>query len=41
MQPDHKLVYRADWATPAARLTGVRGLVGELAEIATRARRAA
>jgi transcription-repair coupling factor (superfamily II helicase) len=41
MQPDHKLVYRADWATPAARLTGVRWLVRELAEIASRARRAA
>jgi transcription-repair coupling factor (superfamily II helicase) len=35
LQPDHKLVYKADWATPAARLQGVRRLVGELAQIAT------
>jgi transcription-repair coupling factor (superfamily II helicase) len=35
MQPDHKLVYKADWSTPAARLAGVRRLVSELAEIAT------
>jgi transcription-repair coupling factor (superfamily II helicase) len=34
LQPDHKLVYKADWATPAARLAGVRWLVRELAEIA-------
>jgi transcription-repair coupling factor (superfamily II helicase) len=34
LQPDHKLVYKADWATPTARLTGVRWLVRELAEIA-------
>jgi len=40
MQPDHKLVYKADWATPAARLQGVRRLVSELSEIAT-ARKAA
>src|SRR5262245_53924031 len=40
MQPDHKLVYKADWATPSTRLAGVRGLVRELAEIAA-ARKAA
>jgi transcription-repair coupling factor (superfamily II helicase) len=34
LQPDHKLVFKADWATPAARLTGVRALVRELAAIA-------
>jgi transcription-repair coupling factor (superfamily II helicase) len=34
LQPDHKLVFKADWATPAARLAGVRWLVRELAEIA-------
>jgi transcription-repair coupling factor (superfamily II helicase) len=34
LQPDHKLVYKADWATPAARLNGVRALVRELASIA-------
>ncbi len=36
LQTDHKLVFKADWATPAARLAGVRWLVRELAEIATR-----
>jgi transcription-repair coupling factor (superfamily II helicase) len=36
MQPDHKLVYKADWGTPAARLQGVRWLVRELSEIATK-----
>ena len=41
LQPDHKLVYKADWATPAARLQGVRRLVRELAEIAAVARKAA
>ena len=35
LQPDHKLVCKADWATPAARLAGVRRLVRELAQIAT------
>jgi transcription-repair coupling factor (superfamily II helicase) len=34
LQPDHKLVYKADWATPEARLQGVRWLVRELAGIA-------
>jgi transcription-repair coupling factor (superfamily II helicase) len=34
LHPDHKLVYKADWATPAARLQGIRWLVRELAEIA-------
>jgi transcription-repair coupling factor (superfamily II helicase) len=34
LQPDHKLVYKADWATPASRLNGVRALVRELAGIA-------
>jgi transcription-repair coupling factor (superfamily II helicase) len=34
LQPDHKLVYKAEWATPAARLNGVRALVRELANIA-------
>ena len=41
LQPDHKLVYKADWTTPAARLQGVRWLVRELAEIAAQARKAA
>ena len=25
LQPDHKLVFKADWPTPEARLQGVRG----------------
>jgi transcription-repair coupling factor (superfamily II helicase) len=41
LQPDHKLVCKADWTTPAARLAGVRRLVRELAEIAGQARKAA
>jgi transcription-repair coupling factor (superfamily II helicase) len=41
LQPDHKLVYRADWAMPAARLQGVRRLVRELADIAAQAKKAA
>jgi len=41
LQPDHKLVLKADWPTPAARLQGVRRLVRELAEIAAQARKAA
>jgi transcription-repair coupling factor (superfamily II helicase) len=41
LQPDHKLVLKADWATPAARLAGVRWLVRELAQIAAQARKAA
>ncbi|MBO0764427.1 MAG: transcription-repair coupling factor [Hyphomicrobiaceae bacterium] len=34
LQPDHRLLYKADWPTPAARLKGVRWLVRELAKIA-------
>jgi len=34
MQPDHKLVFKADWDLPEARLKGVRALVRQLAEIA-------
>jgi transcription-repair coupling factor (superfamily II helicase) len=41
LQPDHRLVYKADWATPAARLQGVRRLVRELGEIAAAAKKAA
>jgi transcription-repair coupling factor (superfamily II helicase) len=33
LQPDHKLVYKADWPTPAERLAGVRRLVRQLAEM--------
>ena len=41
MQPDHKLVFRADWDLPEKRLKGVRALVRQLAEIAAAARKAA
>jgi transcription-repair coupling factor (superfamily II helicase) len=34
LQPDHKLVFRADWDLPETRLAGVRALVRQLAEIA-------
>ena len=39
VQPDHKLVFKADWDLPEERLKGVRALVRQLAEIARRARR--
>jgi transcription-repair coupling factor (superfamily II helicase) len=41
LQPDHKLVFKADWDLPEARLKGVRGLVLELAEMAGQGRKAA
>jgi transcription-repair coupling factor (superfamily II helicase) len=41
LQPDHKLVFKSDWPTPAERLQGVRWLVRELAEIAASGRKAA
>ncbi|HJU32645.1 MAG TPA: transcription-repair coupling factor [Hyphomicrobiaceae bacterium] len=41
MQPDHKLVFKADWPLPEDRLRGVRALVRQLAEIAGAARQAA
>jgi transcription-repair coupling factor (superfamily II helicase) len=31
LQTDHKLVFKADWDLPEARLKGVRGLVTQLA----------
>ncbi|HWB44505.1 MAG TPA: transcription-repair coupling factor [Hyphomicrobiaceae bacterium] len=34
LQPDHKLVFKADWEQPDARLAGVRALVRRLVEIA-------
>jgi transcription-repair coupling factor (superfamily II helicase) len=36
VQPDQRLVFRAEWDLPEARLKGVRGLVTELAELAAR-----
>jgi transcription-repair coupling factor (superfamily II helicase) len=41
MQPDHKLVFKADWDLPELRLKGVRTLVRQLAEIATAGKKAA
>ena len=36
LQPDHKLVYRAEWDDGVERLRGARSLVRELADVATR-----
>jgi transcription-repair coupling factor (superfamily II helicase) len=36
LQPDHKLVFRAEWEDGVERLRGARALVRELADIATR-----
>jgi len=35
LQSDHRLLFKADWQDPAARLLGVRGLVRQIAEIAS------
>jgi transcription-repair coupling factor (superfamily II helicase) len=41
VQPDHKLVFRAEWDLPAERLKGVRALISKLVEIAVKAKKAA
>jgi transcription-repair coupling factor (superfamily II helicase) len=41
VQPDHKLVYRAEWDMPAERLKGVRAFIGQLAAVAAKAKKAA
>ena len=41
MQPDHKLVFKADWDLPEKRLEGARDLARELAQIAEAAAAAA
>jgi transcription-repair coupling factor (superfamily II helicase) len=41
VQPDQKLVYRAEWDLPAERLKGVRTFIGQLAAVAAKARKAA
>jgi len=41
VQPDQKLVYRAEWDLPAERLKGVRAFIGQLAAVAAKAREAA
>jgi len=34
LQPDHRLIYYANWATPEARLVGARELLKRLVKIA-------
>ncbi len=41
VQPDQKLVYRAEWDLPAERLKGVRTFIGQLAAVAAKASKAA
>jgi transcription-repair coupling factor (superfamily II helicase) len=41
LQPDHRMVFKADWDLPEVRLKGVRALALTLAEIAGAARKAA
>ena len=41
LQPDHKLVFKADWDLPEERLKGVRALVAQLADIAGQGKKAA
>lgn len=41
VQPDQKLVFRAEWDLPAERLKGVRGFIGQLAGVASKAKKAA
>ena len=41
VQPDQKLVYRAEWDLPAERLKGVRAFIGQLAAVAGKAKKAA
>jgi len=41
VQPDQKLVFRAEWDLPADRLKGVRGFIRELAGVAAKAKKAA
>jgi transcription-repair coupling factor (superfamily II helicase) len=41
LQPDHRLIYYADWATPEERLKGARDLLKRLVEIAEAVQRAA
>ncbi|AGK57706.1 transcription-repair coupling factor [Hyphomicrobium denitrificans 1NES1] len=41
VQPDQRLVYRADWDLPEARLKGVRALIQKFVELASKTRQAA
>ena len=40
-QPDHKLVFKADWATPEARIKGVRLLIAQFAALVAGAEKVA
>jgi transcription-repair coupling factor (superfamily II helicase) len=41
LQPDHRLIYYADWDTPEGRLAGTRDLLRRLVEIAGQVKKAA
>ena len=41
VQPDQRLVFKGEWDLPEARLKGVRGLVQQLAELASKTKKAA
>jgi transcription-repair coupling factor (superfamily II helicase) len=41
VQPDQRLVYRADWDSPEMRLKGVRALVQKFADLAAKSKQAA
>ena len=41
IQPDQRLVYRADWDLPETRLKGVRALIQKFADLAGKAKQAA
>ena len=41
LQPDHRLIYYADWETPEERLTGARELLKRLVKIAGKVKQAA
>ena len=41
VQPDQRLVFRADWDLPEARLKGVRALAHQFADLASQAKKAA
>jgi transcription-repair coupling factor (superfamily II helicase) len=41
LQPDHRLIYYANWSTPEARLAGARDLLKRLVKIAQAVKQAA
>jgi len=40
LQPDHRLVLKADWDLPEQRLKGVRRLISDMAQLAAKGRKA-